>query len=244
MLIDEPELNLHASLQLDFLTTLARATKWSVVFATHSMGLARTLADRIFLVAKHDQSSSVRAYDASPDLVTLAGQLAFDGQPDLGFSEVLLVEGKTELRALAQLLRLYNKEHNVLMLPLHGDDLIRGDSDRELLDMKRLGSINYLIDSEKHDSNAELASNRQDFIDLCSRLGIAGHVLDRRALENYFPASAIESAFPRSRLSPLGPFEKKTSKNSWSKRDNWRIAAEMEKSEIENTDLGRFLESL
>ena len=42
LLIDEPELNLHASLQLDFLETLAKYTRHSVVFATHSLGLART----------------------------------------------------------------------------------------------------------------------------------------------------------------------------------------------------------
>ncbi len=45
LLIDEPELNLHASLQLDFLSVLARYTKYGVVFATHSLGLARSSAD-------------------------------------------------------------------------------------------------------------------------------------------------------------------------------------------------------
>ncbi len=38
----------HAALQLDFLSTLAQYTKYGVVFATHSVGLNRTAADRIY----------------------------------------------------------------------------------------------------------------------------------------------------------------------------------------------------
>jgi energy-coupling factor transporter ATP-binding protein EcfA2 len=239
MLVDEPELNLHASLQLDFVTTLARATKWSVLFATHSMGLARSVSDRIYVVTKGPVSSLVRTYDASRDLKTLAGQLSFDGRPDLGFKRILLVEGKTEVRALAQLLRLYKKEHEILMLPLHGDDLIRGDSERELSEIVRLGApISYLIDSEKNQKDELLAANRQDFVALCHELGITGHILERRALENYFTEFAIARAFPNVSLRPLGHFDRKP---PWSKRDNWRIAAEMTIDDIAETDLGKFL---
>jgi ABC-type glutathione transport system ATPase component len=47
---------LHASLQLDFLQTLARYTDYGVVFATHSMGLARTAADTIYTLTKRKYS--------------------------------------------------------------------------------------------------------------------------------------------------------------------------------------------
>ena len=47
VLIDEPELNLHPALQLDFLTTLASYTKTGVLFSTHSIGLARSAAGSI-----------------------------------------------------------------------------------------------------------------------------------------------------------------------------------------------------
>jgi hypothetical protein len=44
VLIDEPELNLHPSLMLDFLTTLGSYARCGVVFCTHNIGLARAAA--------------------------------------------------------------------------------------------------------------------------------------------------------------------------------------------------------
>ena len=57
LLIDEPEISLHSSLQLDFLTTLASYATGGVVFATHSLGLARA-ADRVFSL-RHNNGHSV-----------------------------------------------------------------------------------------------------------------------------------------------------------------------------------------
>jgi predicted ATPase len=50
ILIDEPELNLHPTLQLDFLTTLGSFAKNGVFFATHSYGLSRSSAELIYSV--------------------------------------------------------------------------------------------------------------------------------------------------------------------------------------------------
>ena len=170
-----PELNLHASLQLDFLETLARYTRHGVIFATHSLGLARTSADRVYALTKAPgQTSRLEQYEESRELVTLLGQLSFDRRPELGFNRVLLVEGKSDLRAIARLLRFFDKEHEVLLLPLHGDEFIQGDVEQELIELKRLGgNIQYLIDSERDAEDAPLRSNRQNFVDLCTRLGIA-----------------------------------------------------------------------
>ncbi|MBI4506827.1 MAG: AAA family ATPase, partial [Chloroflexi bacterium] len=48
LLIDEPELGLHPSLQLEFLTTLASYCGRGVLFATHSVGLARAIAPHVY----------------------------------------------------------------------------------------------------------------------------------------------------------------------------------------------------
>jgi ABC-type cobalamin/Fe3+-siderophores transport system ATPase subunit len=228
LLIDEPELNLHASLQLDFLSTLARNTRYGVVFATHNLGLARTVADRIYTFTKPAGGTSVvRPYEAERELATLLGQLSFDHRPELGFSKVLLVEGRTELRALVQFLRLYGKEHEVLMLPLHGDVLINGNVGQELSEVQRIGrDVQYLIDSERDAQGAPLRKNRQEFVDLCTGLRISGHVLERRALENYFPETALKRAFGDA-ATVLGPYEKRGPGRSWPKANNWRAAAEM-----------------
>lgn len=245
LLIDEPELNLHASLQLDFLSTLARYTHSGVIFATHSLGLARTAADRIYTLAKPAGGTSiVRSYEASRELVTLLGQLSFDRRPELGFNKVLLVEGKTELKAIMQLLRLYGKEHEVLMLPLHGDEMIRPDVEHELAEVLRIGGeVYYLIDSERGAEGAALSTNRQGFVDLCERLGIGGHVLERRAIENYFTDGAVKSAFGDS-VSALGHYDRRGPEQGWPKKSNWRAAAEMRTEDLAGTDLESFLTSL
>jgi predicted ATPase len=61
ILIDEPEMGLHPSLQLDFLTTLGSYATHGVIFSTHVLGLARASAERIYSVQKRtDGSSQVR----------------------------------------------------------------------------------------------------------------------------------------------------------------------------------------
>jgi ABC-type cobalamin/Fe3+-siderophores transport system ATPase subunit len=241
LLIDEPELNLHSALQLDFLSTLAGYTTRGVMFATHSLGLARTGADHIYaLIRPNGGWSQVSKYEESRDLVTLLGQLSFERRPDLGFDRVLMVEGKSDLRAVSRLLRLYDKEHEVLLLPLHGGEFIRGDVEQELIDMKRLGgNPKYLIDSEREYEGAALGANRQAFVDLCTGLDITGHVLARRALENYFTEDTVKRVF-RGSLHALGPYEKR----GWPKRENWRIADVMRRDDIDGTDLGEFLSTV
>lgn len=247
LLIDEPELNLHASLQLDFLQTLARYTEHGVIFATHSLGLARTAADTIYTLEKPKGGTAIlRLYEDNQDLVTLLGQLSFDSRPELGFSKVLLVEGKTELRALMQFLRLYEKEHEVLMVPLHGAEFIRGDSQQELAELLRIGGkVHYLIDSERLNEGDPLEPTRQAFVEVCSELDIPGLVLERRALENYFTDDAVKEEFGDSARA-LYLYEKlaDSSNRAWRKTNNWRVASRMQKSDLSGTDLGEFLEAL
>jgi energy-coupling factor transporter ATP-binding protein EcfA2 len=63
LLIDEPETGLHASLQLDLLTTLAAYCDSGVLFATHSVSLARAAADRIYTVSPSAEGSLLKPYE-------------------------------------------------------------------------------------------------------------------------------------------------------------------------------------
>lgn len=245
ILIDEPELGLHPSLQLDFLTTLGRYAGYGVLFTTHSLGLARSAADRIYSVQGHDRGSRVRALDATDNLVELTGELSYAAYNDLGYTSILLVEGSHDVTTVLQWLRLYRKEHEILLIPLGGSSMITADRDIQLTELKRLNAkISVLIDSERQHALDDLAKPRQDFVNACRNLGFNTHVLDRRATENYLSERAIRRV-KRGNYRALAPFESlKDLDLAWGKGENYRIAAEMTRDELADTDLGDFLASL
>ena len=83
--IDEPEQNLHPALQLDFLTTLAKYTTRGVAFSTHSIGLARNIAQEIYSVRRlPDETREVQPLEGTRDLVEFLGELAFRDIRSLG----------------------------------------------------------------------------------------------------------------------------------------------------------------
>jgi ABC-type cobalamin/Fe3+-siderophores transport system ATPase subunit len=247
ILIDEPELNLHPSLQIDFLTTLASYSRnGNIVFATHSIGLARASAKRIYSLRKIATGKSVmNPYEATPRLAELLGELSFSGYREIGFDKVLLVEGTTDLVTVQQFLRFFGKDHNVMLLPLGGGQLIRAEAESHLLELKRIcPEIAALIDSEKQNEGAPLDLNRQGFLNACEKTGVSCHILKRRAIENYLSDRAIKTV-KGEKYRALTDFEDlKNPSPSWSKSEDWLIAREMTKEELMTTDLGEFLEKL
>jgi hypothetical protein len=139
ILIDEPELNLHPALQLDFLNTLGSFASHGVLFATHSVGLARAASDAVYSVRRAAQGvSELRPFEATPAMTEFLGELSLSGYQELGYSTVLLVEGPTELRTVQGLLRHYRLEHKVVLLPLGGGSMIRPGVAEPLREIRRL----------------------------------------------------------------------------------------------------------
>jgi ABC-type cobalamin/Fe3+-siderophores transport system ATPase subunit len=246
ILIDEPELNLHPSLQLDFLTTLGTYAEHGVIFATHSIGLARAVAHPIYSVV-HEQNvcSRVSELEDTTDWPRFIGELSFSGQSDLGFDTLLLVEGKTDVLAVQQLLRVYGKDHQVMVWPMHGRQSINQDAAQYLSETKRITNrVRILVDSERAIEGAALEPRIEGFVTACNHLGIECHVLERRAIENYLSDRALKVAMG-AEFSALGPYQVLAdASRPWAKKDNWRIAREMSDDELDGTDLGTFLRSL
>jgi hypothetical protein len=171
--------------------------------------------------------------------------MGFNAYQDLGFETVVLVEGPTEVTCVQQLLRLYGKEHQILLLPLGGASMINGNSEAQLAEVKRISNrVCALIDSERTQAGAVLGADRQAFADCCSKLNIPCTVLERRAIENYFPDRAIKGA-KGDKYRALGAYERlKELSPAWGKQENWRIARLMTRDEVRDTDLGGFLEGL
>jgi predicted ATPase len=243
ILVDEPELNLHPALQLDFLTTVASYATQGLCFATHSMGLARASADRVYVVRPEGQSESrVSELSGMPRLAEFLGEMSFFGYREVGFNRVLGVEGATDVKTFQQLLRLSGKDHSVLVFPLGGAGLINATSEEQLAELTRISQdIVVIIDSERTGPDAALPPDRQAFLEICGKLGIRSHALDRRAIENYFSGRAVQAVMGE-KYQALEPYEQlKAADPAWAKQDNWRIARETSWGEIENSDLGQFL---
>jgi ABC-type Mn2+/Zn2+ transport system ATPase subunit len=239
ILIDEPELNLHPALQLNFLTALGKYAEYGVWYSTHSLGLARSSAERVYSVSKDsDGDSKIRPLAGTPRLSEFLGEMSFSSYKELGFEKLLLVEGPTEVKAIQHFLRLLTKDRKILPLPLHGH-MPKPDELEEIL--RITANVVAIIDSERLSENSPLAKDRRDFLDLCVAKQIMASVLDRRAFENYLSDNAIKSVFGGS-YRALNHFEKLADANPhWSKSLNWKVAEKMTFSEIRDTDLGRFL---
>ena len=247
VLIDEPEIGLHPTLQMDFLTTLAAYAADGLFFATHNLGLARASADRIYSIRRiaGSHASEVRPFESATNLTELLGELGFNAYRDLGFQKVLLVEGPSDVKAVQQFLRHLRKEHEVLLLPLGGAGMINGNIRVQLQEIKRIGAeVFALIDSERPHAGVDVSTDRKEFMQLCREAEIQCCILERRALDNYLTERAIRKV-KGEKYSALAHFEKlKDAKQPWAKEENWIIIREMEKVEFEFTDLGKFLASL
>lgn len=243
--IDEPETHLHPALQSEFLTTLAGYATEGILFATHSMGLARATADRCFSVQQTSAGSIVRPFERTPHYAEFLGSLGIAGLKELGWDRVLFVEGPTDFRTFQQLLRLYEKNKHTILLPLGGDSMINGKVEQELTEVLRLGNkVSIVIDSERSQASEPLSPSRQAFVEVCARLHIKCHVTDRRAIENYLTDNALASSVGPTYKS-LGEFGKPGDSGPfWRKSENWRVAQAMTRAELDNTDLGKFLSEI
>lgn len=245
ILIDEPELNLHPRLQLDFLTSLAAYAKNGVMFATHSIGLARAISEEIYSIRIGEQEvREVTEFERLGSLSEFLGELGFSGYRDLGFDKLLLVEGPHDLVAVQQFLRKFRKDHEIVILSLGGGSMF-SVSELQLQEIKRItNKVFALIDSERESATTPLGRDRANFEVACKKLDIECCVLKRRAIENYLSDRAIKE-IKGTNYSALQPYEVlKNATLGWGKAENWRIAREMTKGEIENTDLGEFLKKI
>jgi len=248
ILIDEPELNLHPSLQMEFLLNLRMYAEKGVIFATHSMGLARAVAARIYTFQKREGKTSVKPFGSPKDYAEFLKDMSISSYTELGFEKVLLVEGPSEIKTIQEFLRKKKQDHRVLLLPLGGDALINVKTAHELSEFKRISdNIFALVDREEGTKQTQ----HEEFKNNCEDIGIECHILTRRALENYFTEAAVQRVLRNQQAKELGLNGKPNDSNfSWKNygygktTHNWKIAQEMEWTDIKDTDLGIFLDKI
>lgn len=245
ILIDEPELNLHPSLQIDFLLSLASYAQNGVIFSTHSIGLARSTSEHIYSFQKKNNKTEVKSFEKTINYTEFIGEMSFSSYQDMGFNKLLLVEGVTDVKTIQQFLRKIKKDHKILIIPLGGNQLANGQYEMELTELKRITPDIYcIVDSERNDEKNPPIKERIDFQKICEKLDFTICITQKRSIENYLSDRAIKSVLGEEYTS-LEPYQKLSDcSEPWHKSKNWQIAREMNWNEIKDTDVGKFLNSL
>lgn len=246
ILIDEPELHLHPTMQARFIEALHRHAGYSTVFATHALGLARQSADSILVVSQNRVTgkSSTAPFESAKNSAQLLGELSYSQFSAIGGKFLLLVEGSTEVRTFRVLLRKLGIETDVMIVPLGGSSLISENRSDEMSEFQRIGAeVFVLIDSERNSENEPLGNDRDGFLKSCATLFGESRVFltKRKATENYLSDGAIK-AVKGEKYRALEHYEKlETADPAWAKNENWKIADAMSFDEVKDTDLGQFL---
>lgn len=243
VLIDEPELNLHPSLQVDFVQSLAKYGPSRIMIATHSIGLARSISRHVYCTTRMaDGASRVEEYSSQSRLPEFLGLMQYSGYAALGCTHLLLVEGPTEVLVFHEWMRLFGIDHKVIVLPLGGSSMINSEREQEMLEVLRITSMVFaIVDSERKCDDAP-THDRDAFVSMCVKIGIRAKATKRRCIERYLSQSAIDAAFPDHKYVALPYYD--DAKLPWNKNDNWRIASRMSLDDLSKTDIGEFLAEL
>lgn len=242
ILIDEPEANLHPSLQLDFILALANYAKHGVLFATHSLGLARAAAEVTYSVHKPliDGPAYIKDFKELRSIAEFVGELSYSGNYNLGFRNILLVEGRTDIKLFQQLLSKFGAEHTVTIVHLGGSSGINGKASEALAELKHFDAPIYaIVDSESPEAG-KIPKDRREFQNACAALSIECLLTERRQIEAYFTDAAVKDVLGPSFSAP-GAFDEV---KAWPKELNWKIARRMAKEDIEATDVGAFIKHI
>lgn len=240
--IDEPENSLHPQLQQKLVLSLARKCKVGLLATSHSIGLARSCADRIYTLQKSSRSNKriVLPYGENfkATIASSISELGYSQFCEIGGNNILLVEGRTDIKFYREILRKYNLDSFYILMDLGGS--INGDTKDELSEIKRLNpnSISVIIDSDKTSEDDPLSQNVVAFVNICKELDYHIFLTEGPSTENYITQSAIDNS-ELGKHKALETFEK--FENQWPKNKNWKFAQNISLEDLQYTKLKKFI---
>jgi predicted ATPase len=253
ILIDEPELGLHPKMQEAFVRHLAAKAKFGVLATSHSIGLARSTADKILSLSKNDDGSlSLNPFGqhTTSTLSQSLHELGFSQIVELGATHLLLVEGQTDIKAFREILRHFGIEQHFMIWHLGGAPMLTAERSRyadELNDLLRMQfhSVTVIFDSERSSAAAPANPAFNEFMECCRGLGFHAFQTDYHSTENYVTQAALDKVFPgKKALLPYLNRNKATDESKWPKSSNWLLFREMSNADFIKTELGQFIETV
>ena len=250
--IDEPELGLHPSKQIEFVRLLSKKAK-GLIATSHSIGLARSVADTIYSMTFNRELNNpqLRFFgeqsNYKPNISDLLSELGYSQFCEIGGNNLLLVEGPTDILCFREILRKYGIDQSYIILSLGGKDMLNGKRKDELNDLKRFNanSISVIFDSNADKASYELEPKLIEFKDVCEELGFKVFPTDYHSTENYITQDALDKEYGNGDKLQLKPFEQfKGRQNNWTKDRNWRLFQRMKKEDFNGTKLDKFIKEV
>jgi 5S rRNA maturation endonuclease (ribonuclease M5) len=233
--IEEPESHMHPDMQRRLLGYIHERSDRQFFISTHSnVFLNNVFVDRVYFTTYQGE---VRVDDAT-GRASMLDDLGYSVADNLVTDVVILVEGPTDTPVVEELLLKKGilPRFDVKTWPLGGDIMDQVD----LALLTQTYQVIALLDRDPGSSKV-----RKRFRERCAEANIPVVQLKRYAIENYFTLGALRAVLgaqipPQlNELAPNASLESQIGINV--KKNNRRIARELALADVENTDLGAFL---
>jgi AAA15 family ATPase/GTPase len=243
-LIEEPENHLHATYQKRLLKYLKSLKSKQFFITTHSsVFLDINMVSKIFYCEKKNGEIVVSDQTSKSEIIH---SLGYSITENLVADLIILLEGPTDIPVIQEMLEWMgiSATYNVKFWALGGDIMASLD----LSVFAERNNVYALVDSDPGSS-----VQRTRFINNCAETGIRCKKLERYSIENYFPLDAVKLVFPNQIPTEIRNISHKKAidvqlgfkeKNKSIKNKNAEIVKHMKLSDIEGTDLYKFLEDI
>lgn len=253
ILIDEPEIGLHPRMQEVFVRVLATKAEAGLIASSHSIGLARSTADYILSLTKTpDRGLTLNPFGEhhTPTISQSLHEMGYSQFTEIGGNKILLVEGRTDIKAFREILRKFGTETNFIILSFGGAQFINKDRAKiidELSEIKRLNakSVSVIFDSNRTSATMALSPPLEEFQTCCKELKFNVFPTDRHSTENYITQEALDKVLGKG-YQALTEYEDFNTRaiSKWDKGRNWLMFREMKKEDFNSTTLKDFIEEI
>ena len=236
VLIEEPESHVHPDMQRRLLSFLREQEGKQFFISTHSnVFLDSAFVDRVLFTTYTDKVE----LDDATGRARILSDLGYSVTDNLVSDLVILVEGPTDTPVIEEFLIKLGlwERFAVKTWPLGGDIMAQ-------LDLSVFAERYRMIALIDHDPGSDRV--RKKFKERCEQHAIPVVRLERRSIENYFTAAALQEVFGKEKIPDslsLDPSQDVVDQVGFSVKGNNRaIARAMSVKDIEGTDLMKFFE--